>query len=403
MSRHPDQGELRRLLDEPQEVAVAVQAHVEGCAPCQRDRDALAAGAAAAQAALSVPLGTVDPLPALRTLRASEPNRVPPKPGFADGLRARLVLHSRRVLRVGSVLGLVAALMAGLVATGAAGNLIKIFQPETFAPVTFDLTSLTTLPDLHGFGTVKSVHMPTVTETSSAATAEADSGLHLLSWGSLPSSIKGTPSYLVITQGQGSFTFNAAAASDIAGQLGRKLPALPPGLNGSTLTLQAGPGVAEVVGNLDLGSLGFGSESAPAGGTVSGTASGGHTGRLGKLSGLLGQLPEVLVVQMKAPAVYSDGPSVAQYEQALLSLPGMPPTLAAQIKALGNPSSTLPIPIPTSLAESSSVDINGSPGLLIGDSTGIASAVIWQSHGLVCAVVGALSDSAVVAIARSMH
>ncbi|HEU5002073.1 MAG TPA: hypothetical protein VFW71_04765 [Actinomycetota bacterium] len=397
MSRHPDRGDLRRMLDEPQEVPADVRSHVEACATCSAEREALAAQAAAAQAALSVPRAdAADPLPALRTLRANEPTRVPPKPGFAEALRGRLALQSRRVLRVGSVLGLVAALMAGLVATGAAGNLIKIFQPETFAPVTFDLTSLTSLPHLSGFGSVNSLKAPSVTETASAATAEADSGLHLLSWGTLPPSVKGTPNYIVITQGQGSFTFNAATASGTAGQLGRTLPALPADLNGSTLTLQAGPGVVEIVGSLDLGSLGFGSEST----SVSGTAGGG---RLGQLSGLLGNLPEAMVVQMKAPALYSDGPSVAEYERALLSLPGMPPALAAQIKALGSPSSTLPIPIPTSLAESSSVDINGSPGLLIGDSTGIASAVIWQSHGLVCAVVGALSDSAVVAIARSMH
>lgn len=397
MSRHPDRGELRRMLDEPSEVPEAVGSHVESCPACQRARDVLAAQAAAAAAALSVPLAEkVDPLPALRTLRAQEPNRVPPKPGFLDGFRGRLALQSRRMLRVGSVLGVVAALMVGLVATGAAGNLIKIFSPETFAPVTFDLTSMTSLPDLSGFGTVNSVHAPTVTETSSAAAAQSASGLHLLSWGSLPPSIKGAPSYLVIGQGQASFTFSTTAAAGTADRLGRPLPTLPADLNGSTLTLQAGPGVAELMGNIDAGALGFGSGAQPASGTAT-------PGKLGKISGLLGNLPEVLVVQMKAPAVFSDGPSVAEYEQALLSLPGMPPTLAAQIKALGNPSSTLPIPIPTSLAQSSSVDINGSPGLLIGDSTGIASAVIWQSHGLVCAVVGALSDSAVVSVARSMH
>src|ERR1051326_7301681 len=122
-----------------------------------------------------------------------------------------------------------------------------------------------------------------------------------------------------------------------------------------------------------------------------------------RLFGMLDTIPQVLIVQMKAPALFSSGPTVAQYEDALLSMPGMPPSLAAQIRALGNPSSTLPIPIPTSLASSHTADINGSPGLVVGDTTGIASAVIWQSHGLLYGVAGSLTDGQVVDIARSMH
>ena len=84
-------------------------------------------------------------------------------------------------------------------------------------------------------------------------------------------------------------------------------------------------------------------------------------------------------------------------------MPGMPASLADQIRSLGDLSSTMPIPIPTSLASSHTADINGAPGLVIGDTTNIASGVIWQSHGLVYGVAGTLSDRQVVAVARSMH
>jgi hypothetical protein len=117
----------------------------------------------------------------------------------------------------------------------------------------------------------------------------------------------------------------------------------------------------------------------------------------------LGGIPQLVIVQMKAPVLYSDGPSVAQYEDVLLSMPGVPPSLASQIRALGDLSSTLPIPIPTSLASAHAADINGAPGLVIGDTTGIASGVVWQSKGLVYGVAGSLTDRQVVAIARSMH
>ena len=131
--------------------------------------------------------------------------------------------------------------------------------------------------------------------------------------------------------------------------------------------------------------------------------SGGKAGQGKGLLGSLGGIPQLVIVQMRAPALYSDGPSVADYEKALLSMPGMPASLADQIRSLGDLSSTLPIPIPTSLASSHAADINGAPGLVIGDTTNIASGVIWQSHGLVYAVAGTMSDKQVVAIARSMH
>src|SRR5205823_13979784 len=143
------------------------------------------------------------------------------------------------------------------------------------------------------------------------------------------------------------------------------------------LTLSGGPVVVEAVGSQR--SLAPSSKSLPAADATSGE---GHHGLLGGLDGI----PQLVIVQMKAPVLYSDGPSVAQYEDALLSMPGVPPSLASQIRALGDLSSTLPIPIPTSLASAHSADISGSPGLVIGDTTGIASGVLWQSHGLVYGV-----------------
>ena len=424
MKRHVSRSVLRRLQDEPDAVAAHERSHAGSCAVCQQRSAALAANATSAAAALAVsgPPETdrrgaaVDALQMLRRLRAGELAMVPPKPGGMDRLRIRLELGRRRVFRAGAVSAVVLVSMGTLVATGAAGNLVEIFQPDSFVAVPINISTFTTVPDLTGYGTTQLVKEPSVTNTATLAQAATFTGLHLLTPGTLPSSVKGKASYLAMTQGAGSFTFNAATAAGTVNKLGKPLPPLPKGLDGSSLTLQGGPAVVEVVGpdslRATLGHLGGGvSESESATGTVTKSstppspltpAAAADKAKGAGMLGSPGSLPSLVIVQMKAPVLYSDGPTVSQYENALLSMPGVPPAVADQIRSLGNLSSTLPVPIPSSLA-SSTADINGSPGLVIGDTTGIASAVLWQSHGLLYGVVGQLTDRQVVAIARSMH
>jgi hypothetical protein len=400
VNRHPSKSVLRQILDEPGGVPEQDRIHATACATCRRRSEALAADAGVAAAALSgaVPAvgADVDPAPALRRLRSAETSVVPPRPTFVDRIRTRVQLARRRSLRVGAVLAVVVVSMGTLVATGGASDIIKIFQPESFVAVPIDVTSLGSLPDLSGYGSVRVLQLPRATGASSLAEAASSSGLHLLATGKFPSGVKGDPAFHVFSAGSASFTFSTAAASASANKLGQALPALPANLDGSSLTLSGGPVVIETVGSQSLGS--FGTPSTSSGG--SGAApNGAHHGLLGDI----GTIPQLVIVQMKAPVLYSNGPTVAQYENALLSMPGVPPSLASQIKALGDLSSTLPIPIPTSLASAHAADINGAPGLVIGDTTGIASGVVWQSHGLVYGVAGSLTDRQVVAIARSMH
>jgi hypothetical protein len=398
---HPSQSVLRQILDEPGAVPEPDRTHAASCATCRRHSEAMAADATVAAAALAGANEAVDPVPALRRLRSAETGVVPPKPTVVDRLRTRMQLAGRRTLRAGAILTVVAASMGTLVATGVASDIIKIFQPESFVAVPIDITSLGSLPDLSGYGSVRVLQSSQATSASNLAGAASNSGLKLLTPGKLPSEIKGEPAFHVFSGGSASFTFSTAAASASAGKLGKPLPALPANLDGSSLTLKGGPVVIETVGSLR--SLGPFSAQAPG---VSGTAAGeAHHGLLGGLGGMagLGGIPQLVIVQMKAPVLYSDGPSVAQYEDALLSMPGVPASLASQIRALGDLSSTLPIPIPTSLASAHAVDINRAPGLVIGDTTGIASGVVWQRDGQVYGVAGALTDHQVVAIARSMH
>jgi hypothetical protein len=75
--------------------------------------------------------------------------------------------------------------------------------------------------------------------------------------------------------------------------------------------------------------------------------------------------------------------------------------VAAQIRAFKNPATTLPVPIPSGLASSSPVQVQGVQGLLV--DAGIVSGVVWQKDGVIYAVVGQITPDQVVAIANSLH
>ena len=154
-----------------------------------------------------------------------------------------------------------------------------------------------------------------------------------------------------------------------AAALGRTAPPMPAKLDGSTLVLTGGPAI--------LVSYGAGTQAATGATLFVGVA--------------------------RAPVVSSDGASVAEIQAYLLSQPGVSPALAAQIRAMGDPASTLPVPVPLGQASATTVSVHGTSGLFIGDSTGLGSGVLWQQDGLVYVVGGSLTQAQVIAVANSLR
>src|SRR4029077_14806384 len=102
-----------------------------------------------------------------------------------------------------------------------------------------------------------------------------------------------------------------------AAQKGVHVNPMPAGIDGSKLIVNGGPGLVEAWG-------------------LSAGASGG-------------QMPTLVIAQTRAPPTDSTGATAAELEAYLLSQPGVPPDMAAHIKAMKDPSTTLPIPIPKGL------------------------------------------------------
>ena len=151
---------------------------------------------------------------------------------------------------------------------------------------------------------------------------------------------------------------------------------MPANIDGSKLFITGGPATVQIWG-------------APAGATGA--------------TGAYPDVPTLIVGQAKAPTISSDGVTVDELRSYLLSQPGISPQLAAAIRAIGDPSSTLPVPVPAELAISHPVTVQGVQGLFVGDNTGIASAVIWQRSGMIYEVIGSLTEAQALAVANSMR
>jgi len=252
-----------------------------------------------------------------------------------------------------------------LTMTGVADSILQIFEAKQFTAVTVTATDVQTLTQLSQFGTLSWSAQPDPHPVAGLAAATAETGLPAFSV-TVPAAIAGTARYGVVPRTTATFVFDAARAEASAAAIGRTAPPMPAKLDGSSLVFTGGPAIMVT----------YGGESQPGGMLVVGIA--------------------------KAPTVGSDGATVAELQAYLLSQPGVSPALAAQIRAIGDPTTTLPIPIPLGQAAAKNVSVHGMTGLFVGDSTGLGSGVLWTQNGLVYAVGGTLTEAETLVVANSL-
>jgi hypothetical protein len=253
-----------------------------------------------------------------------------------------------------------------LTMTGVADSILQIFEAKQFAAVTVTTTDLQTLGQLSQFGTLTWSTKTEPHQVASLAAATAETGLPGFSV-TVPASVTAAAHYGAMSRTTATFVFDATLARASAQAIGRTAPPMPAKLDGSTLILTGGPAIVVT----------YGSETMGAGTLFVGVA--------------------------KAPTVGSDGATVSEIQAYLLSQPSVSPELAAQIRAMGDPASTLPVPVPMGQAAAKNVNVHGTKGLFIGDSTGLGSGVLWQQNGLVYIVGGTLTEAETIAVANSLR
>lgn len=397
---HLADGLLRRLADEPQAVPVVDRRHVAACDVCRRRLAQVTADAQLAHDLLA--LSSSVPATALAFQRLeqrflAETSRRPP----SIQERISLVINRRGGTLLKPIAGLAAgaSLVAAIALTPAgawAGNFLSVFEPTQVTAVPIDPADLKSLPDLTKYGTVHAPASVASQKFQGGAAAAAASGLPVLTPNVLPAGVPNTPSYEVIPGATGSFTFSAAKAQANAAAQGKPLPPMPANLDGTTLQIRTGTALVEVYADHSKVQAAVSAATSKDAATAK-----DPTQEAAVAARALG--PTLVIVETKAPSVTTTGNGVtaAQLESYLLAQPGISPSLAAAIRAIGDPRSTLPIPVPINRAISQNVTLaDGSHAVLIGDSTGLIGGIIWEKGGIVYGVGGSLTQSQLVSLAN---
>jgi hypothetical protein len=359
--RHPTEGVLRRLLDEPAGVSDPDRRHVADCPQCLAALAAMREDAALVDAALATEgAADVDVAAAWQRLSTA---------ASAAGMRESAAPRPRRsrpLLRRPLVAALAVAVVLTGASTVAANEWLQIFQTDQIAPVAFTTADFNALPDLSEYGEVEVTREAAVHPVSDAAAAAAATGLDVPEVAALPRGITGEPTYQVAREVTAAFTFSAERAARAAARAGRTLPPPPPRLDGSTVRLVAGPGVAQLWAS-----------SAGAPGLVVGRA--------------------------VAPKAFSSGVPFETVRDYLLSLPGLPENVAAQLRGFTADGSTLPLPVPADEVTTSSADVNGVPATVLTARDRTMAAVVWVEDGVVTVVAGSPDADELLTVARELR
>ena len=358
--RHPSEGVLRRLVDEPAGVTDDERAHVAACADCLRRMEQTRAEARLVGAALAAPVQMSAPVDTdAAWARLSAAPAAAPRPAAAVVRPARW----RSAVRRPAVAALSAAVLVTGAGVAAANDWLPIFQTEQVAAVEFDTADLVAVPDLTAYGDLEVTEAPEPESVPDAATAEQRTGLDVPEVGDLPIGVTGEPVHEVLGRVSATFTFDPdQAAQAIDGEL----PPPPVGLAGSRFRIDAGPGVA-AVWTQDSG------------------------------------VPSLVVARAQAPTVFSDGVPFETARDYLLSLPGLPADLADQLRAVSADGSTLPVPVPADVADSEPAEVGGVPATVVTARNGLFAGVVWVEDGIVTVVAGTVSADEVLDVARALR
>jgi hypothetical protein len=356
------------MVDEPDGHNGAEARHFGTCAECQARYKAVAEDARAITTLLAEPELKVD--------LASAFGRVQSAPAAKPRFGFRLP-----VLRPGSRRPVLLAFAAALAAVALLATVIAqngtIFSPSTVTPVPVTVADIQALSQLSAYGTVTWTAKPQPQIVTSAEQAKAISGLDVPVV-KLPNGVSTTVTYAAMPQATGVFTFSKDKAAAAAAQTGKTLPPLPAGMDGAEITVSVGPAVVAIYGNL----------TAP-------TSSADLT---------QANLPQLVVGKSGSPVVTTSSQiTVKQIEDYIVSVPGVSDQLKAALTAIGDASTTMPIPVPVEFATSSKITLTGNiDAVALGDNTGVGAGVIWVKSGLVYVVAGTIKLDDAKAIANNL-
>jgi hypothetical protein len=356
------------MVDDPDARSGSDATHLEGCTDCQARLKAVSDDARSIATLLAVPEARVDVARALDRVIGA------PRAQPALGFRLPILRPASRPFQLAFVAAIAAAAVA-VVAFAANGF---FYKPATVATVPITVADVQALSQLADYGTITWTKQPSFAAATSAGDAATTAGgLQPPVVSQLPSGVSTTVTYGGMSEAIATFTFSADKAAAAAATRGKTLPAMPANINGATLTFTVGPAVGEIYGELKQ----------PAAGSDSTNIN----------------LPQLIVAKSEAPTATATQVSVTELENYILAQPGITAELKAAVKAIGNPSTTLLIPVPVQYASSTQVKVQGVDGIALGDNTGVGSGIVWVGKdGYVYVVAGSIKQTDALAIANNL-
>lgn len=184
----------------------------------------------------------------------------------------------------------------------------------------------------------------------------------------LPAGLSPTPRVRVLPAAEFRFTFEKAMAAQYLKELGRADVQIPNKFDGATL----------VVGMPATAMLEYAADD----------------GR-GKAI-VIGQAGQVT-------AGVEGNVTLEELRDFLLGLPGLPAGAVAQLRALQDWRSTLPVPVPVDKVDWQSTAVNGQPGVMLNDRTGLGAGVLWQQDGRIYGVAGTATGPEILRVASALR
>ena len=240
----------------------------------------------------------------------------------------------------------------------------SVLKVERFAAVAVDPASFPQPKDHQALSTlIPPLQKPDFTRVESQEEARQLTGYELRRPTLLPQGVDPSPRWAVLPAASFTYTVDSAKWESFCQALGRGGVALPPTLEGTTLTFDM-PGAAVAI---------FG-----------------------------GDRPTLTLGQGKSPTLtFPPEVDVEALREALLGLPIVPPDVAGQLRAIDNWKGTMVVPLPPK-ATSREVKVDGVTGLLISGEDEKAALVLWQKNGILYGLFGTVAEADLLAAADSL-
>ncbi len=333
--------------------------------------------------------GMQEPVPekAQGTLHSFTNTRSPAKKAPTQVLPSRKIApqkwyQSRRNWLLAAIAAILVVLLLLPNSGALASHLLSLFSIQQFQPVQVtkqDVQSLASrpIPTFKDLGTLQ-IQPGSLQTQDNLTEAQAAQLVNypILVPTILPRGVSSTPDFSVIGAGSGTFTFSASKAHAFFMKNGYGNVNIPANLDGATYDVTTTPGVV----------ISYGNETTT----------------------------QFMIVEYPSPVVRATGSaSLQELRDVALSIPGLPPQLITQLKQIDLNSGVVPLPIPSGI-DSQSLSVHGAQGLLLtkNSTTTIpklkkfpaGGAVIWQTHGIIYAVGGTISDTnQLINSANSLH